>query len=162
MFYDRAVCDVVPYGPESSLYSNSAVSPPAVADCGLLVQGDGARLEMDGFSARGRRPFTGPPPSLCRATSRCCWLPSRKLSTRSRSRPRPSSRATGGFRDFGIFSATWRWLVRHAGLLLFLGLFVFDLALSAAQPVSWQVSFLGIRLGEAELPGHRRRAVHGR
>ena len=45
--------------------------------------------------------------------------------------------------------------------LLFLGLFVFDLALSAAQPVSWQVSFLGIRLGEAEMPGHRRRAAKG-
>ncbi|CAE7405810.1 unnamed protein product [Symbiodinium sp. CCMP2592] len=72
-----------------------------------------------------------------------------------------SIEANGGIRDFGIFSATWRWLARHAGLLLFLGLVVFSYAILATQPVNWQVSFLGIRLGEADLPGHRRRAAKG-
>ncbi|CAE7944048.1 TU20, partial [Symbiodinium necroappetens] len=69
--------------------------------------------------------------------------------------------ASGGFRDFGFFSAAGRWLARHAGYLLFLGLFFMDFALLAMQPVCWQVSFLGIRLGEAALPGHRRRAPKG-
>ncbi|CAE7461118.1 unnamed protein product [Symbiodinium sp. CCMP2456] len=144
--FDRAMCDVVPPGPDVFSYSNSATSPLDVTACGLCVQDVGTQMvpttlyrhmvlfmQIWGFATLF-------------GTVVCVFS---------------SAEASSGFRECGLFSAAWRWLARHAGYLLFLGLFVFDAALLAAQPVNWQVSFLGIRLGEAAVPGHRRRAAKG-
>lgn len=160
--FDRAMCDAVPPGPDVFSYSNSATSPLDVTACGLCVQDVDTQCEAVGFRGWCRRPSTGTWSSTCRfGASRRCSAPLSVSSARPRSQPRRFSKASSGFRECGLFSAAWRWLARHAGYLLFLGLFVFDAALLAAQPVDWQVSFLGIRLGEAAVPGHRRRAAKG-